>query len=102
MSEIPDLYFPGMKFNLLQMNADKLVRRRGKLDKFLKAVLSCKTMTMVLHCDVLSFLEAFDNLSIDPGTSPFTYEAGAGKGDRFGNNSAQSSSNVMNDGNSGG
>ena len=75
MSEIPDVYFPGKKFNLLQMNAEKLERRRGKLDKFLKAVLSCKTMTMVLQCDVLSFLEAFVNLSIDPGTPLFTYEA---------------------------
>ena len=75
MSEIPDVYFPGKKFNLLQMNAEKLERRRGKLDKFLKAVLSCKTMTVVLQCDVLSFLDAFVNLSIDPGTPLFTYEA---------------------------
>lgn len=75
LSEIPDVYFPGKKFNLLQMNAEKLERRRGKLDKFLKAVLSCKTMTVVLQCDVLSFLEAFVNLSIDPGTPLFTYEA---------------------------
>lgn len=75
ISEIPDVYFPGKKFNLLQMNAEKLERRRGKLDKFLKAVLSCKTMTMVLQCDVLNFLEAFVNLSIEPGTPLFTYQA---------------------------
>jgi hypothetical protein len=74
-AEIPDVYFPGKKFNLLQMNAEKLERRRGKLDKFLKAVLSCKTMTMVLQCDVLNFLDAFASLSIEPGTPLFTYRA---------------------------
>ena len=74
-SEIPDVYFPGKKFNFLQMNAEKLERRRGKLDKFLKAVLSCKTMTMILQCDVLNFLDAFVNLSIEPGTPLFTYQA---------------------------
>jgi hypothetical protein len=75
ISEIPDVYFPGKKINFLQMNAEKLERRRGKLDKFLKAVLSCKTMTIVLQCDVLNFLEAFSNLSIEPGTPLFTYAA---------------------------
>ena len=75
IADIPDVYFPGKKINFLQMNAEKLERRRGKLDKFLKAVLSCKTMTMVLQCDVLNFLEAFVNLSVEPGTPLFTYTA---------------------------
>jgi hypothetical protein len=75
VSEMPDVYFPGKKFNLLQMNAEKLERRRGKLDKFLKAVLSCKTMSMVLQCDVLNFLDAFVKFSIEPGTPLFTYAA---------------------------
>jgi hypothetical protein len=75
IAEIPDVYFPGKKINFLQMNAEKLERRRGKLDKFLKAVLSCKTMTMVLQCDVLNFLEAFVNLNVEPGTPLFTYTA---------------------------
>jgi hypothetical protein len=75
LSEIPDVYFPGKKINFLQMNAEKLERRRGKLDKFLKAVLSFKSMSMVLQCDLLNFLDAFSNFSIDPGTPLFTYAA---------------------------
>ncbi len=79
--EIPDVKFPGnklkMPWELLQMNAEQLEKRRDELDTFLHAVLAHKTMSIALQRDVLKFLDAFLNLPISPETLLFNIQSGS-------------------------